>query len=62
MCACGCFLFIAIVAALVYSVMHGLWLVAAGALILTALVGWWGSKVSKSRKTPGAVDSGRTGR
>jgi len=32
MCACGCFILAALVAAIVYGVMHGLWLLFAAAL------------------------------
>ena len=49
MCACGCFLAAAVVAGLVYSVMHGLWLAAAGIVVLSALIGWLGRKAAKAR-------------
>jgi hypothetical protein len=49
MCACGCFLLIAVIAALVYCVMHGLWLVAAAVLLLSALVAWLGKKAARTR-------------
>jgi hypothetical protein len=51
MCACGCFLLLAIAAALVYCVMHGLWLAAAGVIALTVLIGWFGRKMMRARKS-----------
>jgi membrane protein implicated in regulation of membrane protease activity len=50
MCACGCFLLAAIVGALVYCVMHGLWLAAAGVIALTAAIAWFGRKAMQARK------------
>jgi hypothetical protein len=44
MCACGCFLVAAIVGALVYCVMHGLWLAAAGVVVFAAAIAWFGRK------------------
>jgi len=44
MCACGCFLLVAVVAGLVYCVMHGLWLAAGAVLLFSALAGWFGKK------------------
>ncbi len=49
MCACGCFLLVAIGGALGYCVMHGLWLPAAGILALTAVLAWFGRKAVKAR-------------
>jgi membrane protein implicated in regulation of membrane protease activity len=51
-CACGCFLLAAILAALVYSVMHGLWLLAIAVLLFAAVVAWFGKKAAASRNTP----------
>jgi len=51
MCACGCFVVIAVVAALVYCVMHGLWLAALAVLVFSALVGWLGRKAAGPRTT-----------
>ena len=34
-----------VVAAFAYTVMHGLWLAAAGVLALAALLGWLGRKI-----------------
>jgi hypothetical protein len=48
MCACGCFLVVAVLAALVYCVMHGLWLAAVGVVLVAVLIGWL------SRKAAGA--------
>jgi arginine exporter protein ArgO len=48
MCACGCFLLIAVVAGLVYCVMHGLWLIAMAVLVFSALTGWFGKKAWRS--------------
>lgn len=50
MCACGCFLLAAVVAALVYTVMHGLWLLTAAVLIVAALIGWFGKKMASHQK------------
>ena len=50
MCACGCFLVVAVLAALVYCVMHGLWLVAFAVLIFSAIAGWFGKKAAGTRK------------
>ena len=49
MCACGCFLLLAITGALVYCVMHALWLAAAAVLALTAAIAWFGQKAMKAR-------------
>jgi hypothetical protein len=45
MCACGCFILAAAIAAIVYSAMHGLWIVAVAVLIATALIGWLSGKM-----------------
>lgn len=50
MCACGCFVLAAVIAALVYSVMHGLWLLAIAVLLVSGLIGWLGRKMAVSRK------------
>jgi len=42
MCACGCFVLAAVIAALVYTVMHGLWVATAGVVLVAALLGWLG--------------------
>jgi uncharacterized membrane protein YfcA len=47
MCACGCFLLVAVIAALVYCVMHGLWLWAVTVLAFSALVAWLGRKATR---------------
>jgi membrane protein implicated in regulation of membrane protease activity len=52
MCACGCFLVVAVIAALVYCLMHGLWLMAIAVALFSALVGWMGKKASESRNKP----------
>jgi membrane protein implicated in regulation of membrane protease activity len=52
MCACGCFLLVAFIAALVYCVMHGLWLLGAAVLVFSALIGWFGRKAARSRNLP----------
>jgi hypothetical protein len=51
MCACGCFVLAAVIATLVYTVMHGLWLLAAVVLLVTALIGWLGRKMVVARKS-----------
>jgi hypothetical protein len=38
-----------VLAALVYSVMHGLWLLAIAVLLFSALVGWLGKKAAGRR-------------
>ena len=53
MCACGCFLIVAIVAGLVYSVMHGLWLATIAIVLFAAIVGRFGRKAAGSRGTRG---------
>jgi membrane protein implicated in regulation of membrane protease activity len=50
MCACGCFVLAAVIAALVYTVMHGLWLAAIAVLLFTAALGWLGRKMAVSRR------------
>ena len=47
MCACGCFLLAGLTAALVFCVLHGLWLMAAGVVALAAVTGWLGAKAMK---------------
>ena len=42
MCACGCFVLAAVVAALVYTVMHGMWLAVAVVVLVAGLLGWLG--------------------
>ena len=49
MCACGCLALAGVVAGLVYTVMHGLWLAAAAIVIVSALAGWFGRKAAASR-------------
>jgi hypothetical protein len=49
MCACGCFLLVAVAAGLAYCVMHGLWLIAVAVLLLAALIAWL-SKKTLSKK------------
>lgn len=49
MCACGCFVLAAVIAALVYTVMHGLWLAAAGVALLAGLLGWLGRKMAQGK-------------
>jgi len=44
MCACGCFLVVGLGAALVYCVLHGLWIAAAAVVAVACLVGWLGAK------------------
>ena len=44
MCACGCFLVVAVVAAIVYCVIHALWLMLVGVVLFAALLGWLGRK------------------
>jgi membrane protein implicated in regulation of membrane protease activity len=51
MCACGCFLLVAIVGGLVYSVMHGLWLAMAAIVLFALIVGWFGRKAAGSRRS-----------
>ena len=51
MCACGCFVLAAAIAALVYTVMHGLWLLALAVLLVSGLIGWLGRKMVVSQKS-----------
>jgi hypothetical protein len=51
MCACGCFRLVAVLAALVYSVMHGLWLAALAVLIFAAAIAWFAKKATGSRSS-----------
>jgi hypothetical protein len=44
MCACGCILVLGLIGALAYCVMHGLWIAAAGVVVLGCVVGWLGAK------------------
>ena len=53
MCACGCFLLAAIAAGLVYTVMHGMWLAAAGVVVAAALIGLFGKKAAAARSGTG---------
>lgn len=48
MCACGCFLALALAAGLVYCVLHSLWLPAAGLIALAALLAWLGKKTMQN--------------
>jgi membrane protein implicated in regulation of membrane protease activity len=50
MCACGCFVLAAVIAALVYGVMHGLWLLVAAVLVLSCVLAWFGQKMTSARK------------
>lgn len=50
MCACGCFVLAAVIAALVYAAIHGLWLMVAAVLLVAALLGWLGKKMMAARK------------
>lgn len=45
MCACGCFLVLALGAALAFCILHSLWLPAAGVIAIGALIGWLGFKM-----------------
>ena len=38
-----------VVAALVYSVMHGLWLAAVAVVLFAVIVGWYGRKAAATR-------------
>jgi len=49
MCACGCLALAGIVAGLVYTVMHGLWLATATIVIASVLIGWFGKRAAASR-------------
>jgi hypothetical protein len=50
MCACGCFVLAALIAALVYGVMHGLWLLVAAALVLACILGWFSRKMTMANR------------
>jgi hypothetical protein len=47
MCACGCFLLAGLAGALLFCIVHGLWLMAAGVVALAALIGWLGAKAMR---------------
>jgi len=47
MCACGCFLVLAVIAGLVYCFMHALWLPAALIVVFAAAIGWLATKVRR---------------
>jgi hypothetical protein len=49
MCACGCFVLAVVIAALVYTVIHGLWLAAIGVVLVAALLGWLGTKMARGK-------------
>jgi hypothetical protein len=51
MCACGCFVVAALVAAIVYGVLHGLWLMVAAAVLLAIVFGWFGKKITGPRNS-----------
>jgi hypothetical protein len=51
MCACGCLVLAGIVAALAYTVVHGLWLLTAVMLVFAAVLGWLTRKMLKERKS-----------
>jgi hypothetical protein len=44
---CGCLLAVGLIAALVYCIMHGWWIAAAGVVALGCLVGWLGFKAMR---------------
>ena len=50
MCACGCLALAGVIAGLVYTIMHGLWLVAVAIVAVAVLAGWFGKKAAASRK------------
>ena len=52
MCACGCFAILAVIAGLVYTVMHGLWLAAAAIVVFSVLSGWFGRKAAAAARKP----------
>ena len=47
MCACGCFILIALAAAFAYCVIHHLWLLAAVVVTVGLLIGFLGYKTMK---------------
>jgi membrane protease YdiL (CAAX protease family) len=49
-CACGCFLLAGILAALIYCVMHGLWLLAVAVFLVAVVLGWLAKKTGGSPK------------
>jgi hypothetical protein len=53
MCACGCFLVLLLGAAMVYCVMHSLWIGVVGVVAVGALVGWLGAKAMKKTNASG---------
>jgi hypothetical protein len=57
MCACGCFLLLAVAAGIAWAVIHGLWPVAALILIVSLVLGWFGQKKIRRPNPPGAKPS-----
>ncbi len=53
MCACGCLVLVGLVAAVAYCVVHGLWIVAAGVVVLAGVLGWLGVKAMRKTEKPG---------
>ena len=49
MCACGCLALAGVIAGMVYTVMHGLWLATAAIVIASVLIGWFGKKAAAAR-------------
>jgi O-antigen/teichoic acid export membrane protein len=49
MCACGCFIVAALIAVVVYGVMHGLWLIVGGAILVACVLAWFGKKMAGGR-------------
>ena len=47
MCACGCFLLLALIAGLAFCIMHALWFPAAGVIALAAILAWLGYKAMR---------------
>jgi hypothetical protein len=51
-CACGCFVLIAVIAVLAWTAIHGMWVLFALALIGAVAFGWFFRKYANWRPTP----------
>ena len=51
MCACLIFLIVVILAALTYAMLHALWTLAGGIILLAVVIAIFGKKASAARKS-----------
>ncbi len=50
MCACGCFLMVAVIAGIAYCVVHGLWWLAVVIVAAAAVMGWFSKKMAGAKR------------